>query len=95
MSPAKLLSALSQSTQSTVSSFSTQDSSYFPVQFTNPSSQGLNTGLTQGESNIIWANPTPTKALCQLQSCLIIGTAKAGLDMLTKMMGFELGPHKV
>ena len=25
----------------------------------------------------------------------IIGTAKAGLDMLTKMMGLELGPHKV
>ena len=23
------------------------------------------------------------------------GTSKAGLDMLTKMMGFELGPHKV
>ena len=23
------------------------------------------------------------------------GTAKAGLDMLTKMMGLELGPHKV
>ncbi len=24
-----------------------------------------------------------------------LGTAKAGLDMLTKMMGLELGPHKV
>ncbi len=27
--------------------------------------------------------------------CIVLGTSKAGLDMLTKMMALELGPHKV
>ena len=33
-------------------------------------------------------------AVCNI-NCQLIGTSKAGLDMLTKMMGLELGPHKV
>lgn len=28
-------------------------------------------------------------------ACVFVGTSKAGLDMLTKVMGLELGPHKV
>lgn len=50
---------------------------------------------TSGLVSLLLSPPT---LLLMIPICVMVnspGTAKGGLDMLTKVMGLELGPHKV
>ncbi|XP_064405839.1 L-xylulose reductase-like [Halichondria panicea] len=58
-------------------------------------SQFIARGMVEGgvEGSIV--NVSSQASQCALKEHTVYCTAKAGLDMLTKMMSLELGPHKI